>query len=141
MSNCPICFHEPSSHSFYVINNIKNMNVIYSCPAKATKYFESSGVLEHIDIVLKNIYTSPWIWIFDCDGFTLKHASQTSTSLGIADMITNKYGENLKKVWIINPTWGFNIVLNMMKPILGNKLSSLIEISHLNLDDLQKQYF
>ena len=136
---CPICAVEPNSHSFHVIpsQNI-NVRLFYSCPAKATKYFEPDGVINHFDFVLKQNHHFPWAWVFDCDGFTLAHASQVKTSISIADLISNKYGENLKKVWIINPTWSINLVLKVMWPILPNRLRNVIEKTDKTLEEIQQ---
>ena len=141
-NHCNICNIDPSSHSFHIIpSSNPNINLYYSCPAKATKYFESEGVIDHFKTHLEKTNGKPWAYILDCKGFTLKHATQINTSIALADMITNRFGESLQKVWIMNPTWTIHIVLKAMIPILTTRLQSIIETTDKTLEDLQKMTF
>jgi hypothetical protein len=135
---CKICTIDPTSHSFQIIPSInQQINLFYSCPAKATKYFESEGVIEHFRSHLQKNNGKPWAYVLDCEGFTLRHATQIQTSMALVDMITGKYGDSLKKVWIINPTWTIQIMIRAMMPILTNRLRSIIETTDMSLDQIQ----
>ena len=45
-----------------------------------------------------------------------------------------KYSNTLKKIIIINPTWHINTTLNLLWPILDEKLKSII-IVHENIEN------
>jgi CRAL/TRIO domain len=142
MNPCPICHLDPTSHSFHTINSENpNVNLFYSCPAKATKYFESPGVINHFRQYLEENSHHPWAYILDCEGFTLRHATQIHMSIVLADMIQNTYGKSLKKVWIINSSWPIKIVLNTILTILSDDLKMLIETSDKTVEQIQDMAF
>jgi hypothetical protein len=142
MNPCPICQTDPTSHSFHMIKSENpNVNLFYSCPAKATKYFESPGVIDHFRQYLEENNGHPWAYILDCSGFTLSHATQIQTSIALVDMIQNTHGKTLKKVWIINHSWTIKIVLNTIFAVLSDDLKMLIETSDKTVEQIQGMDF
>jgi len=138
MNPCHICNIDPTSHSFQIIpSNNPNIHLFYSCPAKATKYFEPQGVIDHFKKHLDQNNNHPWAYILDCHGFTLQHASQINTSASLVNMIKNTYGKSLKKVWIINHTWTIKVVFNAIWTILTDDLKKLIELSDKTVEEIQ----
>jgi len=138
MNPCDICNIDPTSHSFQTIpSDNPNIKLFYSCPAKATKYFESAGVIEHFKKHLEQNNHHPWGYILDCSGFTLKHATQIHTSIALADLINGIYGKSLKKVWIINHNWTIKILLNAMWSVLTDDLKLIIETSDKTVEQIQ----
>lgn len=124
---CPKCFIEPGSHSFEKINETQNgVSVFYSCPSKAKYYNDNEGILDHYDGLLKNNENKPWIWIFDCKGFSMKHAKNLTLAKNLAILINVKYSKNLKKIIIINSTWHINITLKCVMPFLDDSVAKLI---------------
>tara|TARA_A100001015_G_C14791168_1_gene633135 strand:+ start:419 stop:808 length:390 start_codon:yes stop_codon:yes gene_type:complete len=100
---CEICIREPGSHSFEFIRQENNINYYYTCPAKATKYWDTKGILNHYREVLNNNNNAPWIWIFDGSGFGLKHSLKIDTALGLIQLLKEDYGNSLIEIHIINP--------------------------------------
>jgi hypothetical protein len=50
---CKICDEDSSSHSFeFVGRTTDSKNIYYTCPAKATKYWDTKGILSHYDEIL-----------------------------------------------------------------------------------------
>ena len=142
MNPCPICHIDPTSHSFHKIpSSNTNIHLFYSCPAKATKYFESEGVISHFRQYLEENNGHPWAYILDCEGFTLSHATQIQTSIALVDMIQNTHGKALKKVWIINHSWTIKILLNTMWSMLSDDLKRLIETSDKTVEQIQDMAF
>ena len=142
MNPCPICHIDPTSHSFHRITSENpNINLFYSCPAKATKYFESPGVIDHFRQHLEQNNHHPWAYILDCKGFTMRHATQISTLMALADMIQNTYGKSLKKVWIINHSWPIKLVLNTVLVVLSDDLKMIIETSDKTVEQIQDMAF
>jgi hypothetical protein len=142
MNPCHICHIDPTSHSFQRIQwENPKVNLFYSCPAKATKYFESSGVIDHFRVHLEENNNNPWAYILDCKGFTMWHATQIHISMTLADMIQNRYGKSLKKVWIINYSWPIKIILNAILTVLSDDLKVLIETSNKTVEQIQDMTF
>lgn len=135
---CPICQKDPTAHSFQQIPAKNNfVNLFYTCSAKATQYFDHTGVLNHIDLLLIENGDKPWVWVFDCTDFTLAHAMEINLGLAISKMITQKYGESLLKIWIIHPTWTIQIMMNAIWPFLSKDLKRKVEITHYSLVEIQ----
>ena len=95
---CKICHEDSTSHSFSKLCEIKGVSVFYTKPADATKYTDTEGILAHYDNMLKHNGDKPWTWIFDSNGFGMKHALEINTGIGIAKLITSKYSKNLQKI-------------------------------------------
>ena len=121
---CPICIKEPNSHSFRKISE----NNFYTCPAQASKYNDTQGILNHYRLHLEKHGQNPWIWIFDCKGFELKHMLELQTAYGIVSLLNEKYGTHLKKIIVINQTWHIHSILTIIMPFLNKEIQSLIEI-------------
>ena len=121
---CHICTKEPNSHSFHKISEYE----FYTCPAQASKYDDTDGILNHYRLYLENHWPKPWIWIFDSKGFELKHMMELQTAYGIVSLLNQKYGKHLKKIIIINPTWHIHSILAIVLPFLNKDIQSLIQI-------------
>lgn len=127
MYSCNTCLNDPTSHSLQNIGTFDNITYYYTCPAKATKYYDTEGIIEHYDGVLSE-NTNKWIWIFDCQGFNTKHLLEINVGIQLAELITNKFSHNLDNIIIINPSWHVKTVLNLLSPFLNNHMKSLITI-------------
>jgi len=139
MNPCYICRVDPTSHSFHMIDSsCQSIHLFYSCHAKATKYYERVGVVEHFRLHLEKNNNYPWAYILDCKDFTMEHASQILTSLELAYMVQTHYGKSLKKVWIINYTWMIEIVINTIMLILEDDLKHIIEITDKTIEEIQR---
>ena len=127
---CKTCHEDSTSHSFSKLCEIKGVSVFYTKPADATKYTDTEGILAHYDNMLKYNGDKPWSWIFDSDGFGMKHAIEVRTGIGIAKLITSKYSNNLKKIIVKNPTWHIKLMYTFVSPFLSTKVNSMIEFRH-----------
>jgi hypothetical protein len=85
--------------------------------------------LKHYDNELASIGSKPWSWIFDSDGFDWRHAIEIQTGIGIAKLITHKYGSTLQSIRIINPTWHIQTMLFVVWPFLSEDIQEKITIS------------
>jgi hypothetical protein len=100
---------------------------MYTRPAKASKYNDIEGILEHYDGVLSEL-EGDWIWVFDSKGFQMKHLLEVQVGIQLAKLITRKHSQNLKKIVIINPTWYIRAVLDIVNPFLTKHVRELIQI-------------
>jgi len=127
---CPLCKLQPSSHSLTKVLEEKGI-IYYTCPAKATLYYDAKGIVNHYDGILSEIpENKDWIWIFDSSGFGLIHATQTTVAIELAKLISNKFSKNLKKIIIINPTCYITLIHKIIMPFLNNKIRDIIEINY-----------
>ena len=132
---CETCNKDPTAHSFYKTHEINGITVFYTCPAKATKYMDREGILAHVDAVLANHNGKPWKWVFDSEGFGMAHALEMQMAIALGKLLTDKYGDNLQQIEIINPTWHIHMTLYMIWPFLNAELASMIVISETNADE------
>jgi hypothetical protein len=121
MYECPVCSRDPTSHSFRQIAP----GIFYTKPAEATKYWDKDGILKHYDGVLAE-HQGPWSWVFDADGFSMKHILEMDVAIGIARLITDKYSTHLEKIQIVNPTWIVTLTLHIVRPFLSKRVLELI---------------
>ena len=140
---CMFCALDASSHSFRRIDwQNKEMNLFYSCPAESKKYFERETVIHHFDTELANNENNSWAWIVDCKGFTMKHGTEISSIIELADLITNKYANcPLKKIWIINTNSIVSFVIRMILPFIPGSISNVIETTDKTVEQIQAMRF
>ena len=125
---CQKCTMDPTSHCFKKISEKNGTYIYYTNPSKAKLYTDTEGILSHYDNALKQIGDKKWIWIFDSDGFDLKHAMEVKSGIGIAKLLTDKYAHNLQEIKIINPTWHINTMLTVVWPFLNQTTCDKITI-------------
>jgi len=119
---CPFCRLNPGSHSLKKIEK-KGILYFYTCPAKATLYYDTKSILNHYKGVLSEI-DKEWIWVFDGAGFNLEHALQTTVAIELAKLISSF--PTLKKIIIINPTLYIRIPYQIVMPFLNQTLRDSI---------------
>ena len=125
---CIKCTMDPTSHSFKKISEKDGVCTYYTKPINSKLYTDTDGILSHYDNALKQIGDKKWIWIFDSDGFDLKHAMEVKTGSGIAKLLTEKYADNLLEIKIINPTWHIRTMLTAVWPFLSQTTRDKIRI-------------
>lgn len=125
---CSKCAIDPTCHSFKKVAEKDGIVTYYTNPTKAKLYMDTEGILNHYNNSMASIGDKKWIWIFDSDGFDLKHALEVKTGIGIAKLITGKYGENLVEIKVINPTWHIKTMLTTVWPFLNEKTKQKITI-------------
>ena len=124
---CQICFEEPGSHSFYFLKSEEDVNYYYTCPAKAIRYWDTNGIINHYDEILHLNGEKLWIWIFDSRNFGLKHYLQTGVAFGILQLLKEKYGKYLKEIRIINPSIYIKSMYSVLYPFLTQELINIIK--------------
>ena len=125
---CSKCEMDPTSHSFKKLSEKNGVSVYYTNPTKAKLYTDTVGILSHYDNALKQVGNKKWVWIFDSEGFDLKHALEVKTGSGIAKLLTDKYADNLVEVKIINPTWHIKSMLTVVWPFLTDSTKNKVKI-------------
>lgn len=119
---------DPTSHSFKKLSEKNGVVTYYTNPVKSKLYTDSEGILQHYTNALNAIGDNKWVWVFDSEGFNLKHAMEVQTGIGIAKLITGKYGNNLQEIKIINPTWHIKTMLRALWPFLNDTTKQKINI-------------
>lgn len=126
---CPICKEDPTSHSLRLARETHDCVYFYTCPAQASKYNDTEGILRHYRGVLSEIpREKEWVWIFDAQGFGMKHAIEYTLARRMATLVTNEFGDTLRKIYIVNPTTIVNITINVVWPFLSEQIRERIEI-------------
>ena len=137
MYNCPICAVWPSSHSLVKMGEKNDIFYYYTCPSQAIMYYDVKGIINHYDGVLSEIpETKEWIWIFDSEGFGVRHAMQINVAIELAHLISTKFSKNLNKVIILHPTFYITMIHKIITPFLNQKLKDCIEIHENDINSL-----
>jgi hypothetical protein len=127
---CQDCIDIPNSHSFELLcksrHSVTNQDVIfyYTKVSNAIKYNDTNGILEHYENLLTKSNPDSWIWVFDCNGFGLKHSLEIKTAIGISKII-NKFGK-VKNIFVINSNYFINAVQRIVNFVLDNEISKNI---------------
>jgi hypothetical protein len=125
--NCPLCAMNPKNHSLKFLKEENNVLYFYSCPGEAIMYFDVEGILYHYDNVFSEIpRDKEWVWIFDASGFGLKHVLNSQVGRRLAELITEKYGDNLKEVLVYGFSSYVSTMYNIIKPFLSEKIQSVV---------------
>jgi len=124
---CIDCDKNPLSHSFHLLWREEGVNVFYSCPSKAIKYNDTSSILSHFNAILSyyNCLNSYWKWVFDFNGFELKHMLEINTVIGIAKII-NSYSSYLIEIKIINTNMFTYSMIQIVLPFLNASVKNKI---------------
>ena len=131
---CSICEAEPGSHSLREIGVREGVVIFYTCPAEASKYNDYEGIMRHYEDTFEDRIGdgTPWIWIFDCKGFTLKHLVEINVAIGIASLVSSRFADNLQKVIVINPYWIVQLTMNLLRPFMGEELRLKITVADIS---------
>jgi hypothetical protein len=130
MNICEICEKEPGSHSFTYLCRTTNKNifeyVFYTCIGDSKKYNDPDGIITHYTNCLNTMNPDKWIWVFNCDGFGLKHYTEVSTISRLAHLIKT-YGK-VENIYIVNSPGLLDIVLKIVRPILDTETYKKIKV-------------
>jgi hypothetical protein len=129
-SFCDVCREEPGAHSFtYYCRTQKKDTyeyVFYTCVGDARRYGDADNVVKHYQNCLNMMNPDSWIWIFNCDGFTMRHYMELSTIKKLTKAV-NEYGK-VRDVYIVNSSGFMDLVFKLIKPILDNETFKKIKI-------------
>ncbi len=131
---CKTCYKHPNSHSFTYLCKTKDISsneyIFYTCVADAILYNDTNGIVNHYKNYLEIMNPDSWIWIFNCDGFEMKHYLDVYTISRLASLIKS-YGK-VKHIYIINYTNLLYLVINLVKPLLDKETFGKIQILNNN---------
>jgi hypothetical protein len=129
---CKSCDVDPKSHSFFRIATEDNVQIFYSCPSEATKYFDKQSVKIHCREKLQEKGdTCKWIFIFDGTGYTLRHAMAIGVSLSFLRVI-KEHADTLLEIRILNTSSYVSTMLTIMKPFIPHNIYSKINWNTMN---------
>jgi hypothetical protein len=124
MTDCRICRETPGSHSFVKLSESDGVSYYYTCPAKASRYDDLEGIEEHYRLELSKLNGSSFVWIFDGDGFDMRHVMEIRVGICISKIL-EEY--SVKRIYVINPSIYVRIIRSMLWGMLSENLRSKIE--------------
>jgi hypothetical protein len=136
VSPCPVCAVYPNSHSFHFIYEKNDIAYFYSCPSQALLSDDADGILSHFDKELTKKQGKKWVWIFNAQDFGMKHMMQMRLAIDLARLISNKFGEMLTKIVIINKTWHIDVILNTVWFFLSDHVRGIITENNDDVKDI-----
>ena len=123
---CIICDQDPGSHSFEFYGKTnEGIYMYYTCPANATRYYDTKGILNHYAEVLEQNNNNKWIWIFDSQGFDIKHSLEIETAIGIIEILS-QYDDSLCQIQIVNANLLIKTFYTLIYPFLSTNIINKI---------------
>ncbi len=124
---CIICDQDPGSHSFeFYGKTIEGIYMYYTCPANATRYYDTNGILNHYEEVLEQNNNNKWIWVFDSKGFDIKHSLEIETAIGLIKILS-KYDNSLCQIQIVNANLLIKTFYTLIYPFLSTNIINKIK--------------
>jgi hypothetical protein len=124
-AKCVHCAIDPSSHSLIRLREENGTIVYYTKPSSAKMYYDSDSIISHYKAELP--LDKEWVWLFDAEGFGLKHLLHVDVGIKMAKLITSEYKDNLVKIQIINSNAWVDSVYSIVKPFLSDRIIKTIE--------------
>jgi hypothetical protein len=136
---CEACQKVPGTHSFSRIGKTnQGHHVFYTCPARAKEYGNAPNIVKHYKAHLDQTGSEPWIWIFDCTGFGLKHMSSLETGKALAKLIDEEYSQSIQGIYIINEAWQIKALIDIIWGLI--KKTTRQKVHHVKGSTLEMIY-
>lgn len=132
---CPVCVKIPDAHCFINIGSLGGTTLIYTAPARSRDYKESDSQFDNMRHHLNTVKHGPWIWLFDCRGMQLKHASSISFAQKLGRYLSEEHATSLQGIYILHPNPWIKATMNIMKTLF--KESMLKKVHMLNGEKLE----
>ncbi len=137
-TKCPRCKETGGrAHSFEHIGHLRDAktHIFYTSLAEATDPEDSPDTLQGYLYHMNETRPHPWIWILDCRGMKTKDLLQGSLAKQLADVVQHVNIETLVSVFILQPTWAMNALIQFIKPFLYKETRQRIQMCNLGLID------
>lgn len=118
--SCVKCKEYPNSHSFYHIGTTnQGFEIIYTCPSK-TLHFNGSDPLfvEYFDEHLRVLNGKPWVWIFDCKNYTMKHMVSIENLRKLTKYLYKEHSHRLQASYVLHASPFFSQMMKLVLPLL-----------------------
>jgi hypothetical protein len=113
------------SHIHLIVCEINDKEYIfYTKISDSILYNDTDGILKHYENMLNYVEPKSWIWIVNCDSYSLKHSLEIKTTIGLAKLI-NRFGR-VKKILVINTNSFINGVYSIINKFLSNETKNKI---------------
>lgn len=128
---CLYCYNNPKNHSFKKIDEKVNMNNIsiityYTKVSDALMYNDTESIINHYRNELNTLNNKKWIWIFDGEGFELKHALNISLAKQLSQLIMKDFNDRLLQIIIRKPNLFTKMIINSIWLFLDKDIKSKI---------------
>ena len=125
---CSACAADPHTHSFKKVADKQGVILFFAQPAKAKRYDDHEGTIQHVDRMLASIGSRKWSCVFDGEGFDLKHAKEVGIGKALFDLFLTKYASTVQTIHIINPTWHLEGIIKLAKAVMPAEMFAKIKV-------------
>ena len=122
------CATDPHTHSFKKVADKQGVVLFFSQPAKAKRFNDHEGFIQHVDRALAAIGSRKWSCVLDGDGFDLSHAKEVGIGRALFELFLKKYAATLQNIHVINPTWHLDGILALAKATMAPEMFSKIQV-------------
>lgn len=127
---CAKCVENPDSHSFHHIGVTKQgYEIIYTCPAKTLQFNGSDPqFVDYFDQHLRVLDGKPWVWIFDCKDYTVKHMLSIENVRKLVNYLYKEHTDRLQGSYVLHAGPFFSYMMKFVMPLLQKETQKRIHV-------------
>jgi hypothetical protein len=105
------------------------LEIIYTCPGK-TEGFDGYDphFVNYFDEHLRVIEQKPWIWVFDCSDYSLRHMVSLENLRSLVNYLYESHSKRLQATYILHMGWAFQSIFTLVMPLLKQETRKRIHI-------------
>jgi hypothetical protein len=118
---CAKCRVDPKTHSFRPITTVGDKTVFFTSTKHNKDYTNAQDILAHLTGEVEPLHEKgqPWIWIVDCRGIGVAHASAMGVAADLTRAIKERYYAHMHGTILLNPPAAMNAIISMSLQIAG----------------------
>jgi len=118
---CAKCMADPEAHSFRSITTMGDKTVFFTSARRNKDYTSAQDILGHLTGALEPLRATnrPWLWVVDCRGIGVSHASVMGIATELTQAIKEKYYDNMYGTILLNPPTAMGAIVTMAMKIAG----------------------
>ena len=119
---------DPTTFSFRKISEKNGVSTYYTNPSKGKQSVDQDEIISFYTKAVDAIGNKKWIWIFDSDNLDLRYGLELKTTIEFANVIVDKYLNNIIEVKIINPILPIRAMIKIAKPFIREDVRNRIKV-------------
>jgi hypothetical protein len=127
MTECAHCRIDPTTHSFSKLTMRGSAHVFYTNFLHVKDYSPPQSIIDHLSASLDPLAGQPWIWLLDCEHFTIRHASKAPYFMGLIRIFKERYCSTLTGIYVLHGSSLLQSTLTVIMPLLDNGIVSMIQ--------------
>jgi hypothetical protein len=126
------------AHNFECLGTVSNtqVQVFYTCPANATEQQNTPQAIEAFAAHFQDTGTSPWIWIFNCQGMKSNDYVHSGAAGKIKEILKQEVFQRCQAVYILQPSTAMKLLVKFILPFTAPTMRSKLHLCSLGPLDI-----